>query len=98
MRSSMRANFPEGRECGMVVELTGSITGSQKLSWDEWPFCDEFTIIRALTSSTNKLLLEDLQQARNYRDAFAKHIKPNPYHGMKQGSNSLVSQNFLTKI
>lgn len=78
MRSPIRANFPEERECGMVVELNGSTTGSQQLSWDEWPFCDEFTIIKALSSSTNKLLLEDLQWAQNYRDFFGYTYKTKP--------------------
>lgn len=54
IEKSQKSKLPKGKgmEAGGGVDLKQSLT----ISLHEWPFCGEFPIIRALTSTNNYLL------------------------------------------
>lgn len=95
IEKSQKSPLPkgEGMEAGGGVDLKRALG----ISLHEWPFCGEFPIIRALTS-TNNDLLRTCREPRITEIPLAEHTKPSSCRGKEGGSSGLVSQNLLTKI
>lgn len=95
IEKSQKSKLPKGKgmEAAGGVDLMWSLT----IFLHEWPFCGEFPIIRALTS-TNNYLLQTCCEPRITEIPLAEHTKPSSCQGKGGGSSGLVSQNLLTKI